>query len=154
MSWSYNATDLGTDTGSGRLNSVRYLVGDTQTSDEQVQDEEIVFALAQTSDNVYNAAAFVANTIASKYSRLVTTKLDGALSSNYSELAKSYRILATELKTLGQRYNSAGLGFFVGGVLISEVDAVRSNTNRISSSFRMDRFRFPGGNYEADYVEE
>tara|TARA_R110000851_G_scaffold1876_2_gene7353 strand:- start:636 stop:1100 length:465 start_codon:yes stop_codon:yes gene_type:complete len=154
MTWSYDATDLDTETSSGRLNSVRYLVGDTQTSDEQVQNEEVVFALAQTSNNVYNAAAFVANTIASKYSRLVTTKLDGALSSNYSELSKSYRILATELKTLGQRYNSAGLGFFVGGILISDVDSVRGNTNRVPSSFRMDRFRFPGGNYEADYVEE
>ena len=41
MTWSYDATDLDTETNSGRLNSVRYLVGDTQTSDEQVQNEEV-----------------------------------------------------------------------------------------------------------------
>ena len=48
MAWSYDATDLGTSTASGRLNSVRLLVGDTDTNDQQVQNEEITFALAQT----------------------------------------------------------------------------------------------------------
>tara|TARA_R110000824_G_scaffold80100_2_gene201670 strand:- start:1690 stop:2154 length:465 start_codon:yes stop_codon:yes gene_type:complete len=154
MTWSYDATDLDTETDSGRLNSVRYLVGDTQSIDEQVQDEEIGFALAQTSNSVYNAAAFVASTIASKYSRLVTTQLDGALSADYSDLAKSYRILATELKGLGQKYSSSSLGMFTGGVLLSEINVVRSNTNRVSSSFRMDRFRIDTVQYESDYVEE
>ena len=49
MAWSYDATDLGTGTVSGRLNSVRLLVGDTDTNDQQVQNEEVIFALAQTS---------------------------------------------------------------------------------------------------------
>jgi len=54
--WSYSVTDLNTTTASGRLNSVRLLVGDTDTSDQLVQDEEINFALAQANDNVYYAA--------------------------------------------------------------------------------------------------
>ena len=48
MAWSYDATDLGTGTASGRLNSVRLLVGDTDTTDQQVQNEEIT--LCSSSD--------------------------------------------------------------------------------------------------------
>ncbi len=154
MSWSYDATDLNNGTASGRLNSVRYLVGDTNPTSEQVQDEEINFALVQTNDNIYNAGSFVASTIASKYSRLVDTKLDGSLESDYSTLAKSYRVLAGDLKSLGQKYGSSSLGVFFGGTLISGVDTVRGNSNRVPSSFRMDRFRFGTTGYESDYVEE
>ena len=154
MAWSYDATDLDTETASGRLNSVRYLVGDTNSTDEQVQNEEINFALVQTNNNIYNAGAFVASTIASKYSRLVSTQLDGALEADYSNLAQGYRILSADLKALGQKYDSSSLGIFYGGVRISDIDAVRSDTNRVPSSFRMDRFRFPTTELESDYVEE
>ena len=37
MSWSYDATNLTTNTDAGRLNSVRLLLGDTDTSDQQLQ---------------------------------------------------------------------------------------------------------------------
>ena len=62
MAWSYETTDLGTATASGRLNAVRLLVGDTDITDPQVQDEEILFALAQEGNNVYYAASWVAQT--------------------------------------------------------------------------------------------
>jgi hypothetical protein len=48
MTWSYNPSNLGTDTATAeRLNVVRYLVGDTDVDDQQVQDEEITFALSR-----------------------------------------------------------------------------------------------------------
>jgi len=88
MAWTYNAADLNTTTPSGRLNTVRLLVGDTDTTDQQVQNEEITFSLAENNDNTYLSAAWIARAISSKYARLVTTKLDGALSADYSDLAK------------------------------------------------------------------
>ena len=45
MAWSYDPTDLNTTTASGRLNTVRLLVGDTDTTDQQVQNEEVTFSL-------------------------------------------------------------------------------------------------------------
>jgi len=86
MAWSYSAADLSNTTSSGRLNTVRLLVGDTDTTDQQVQNEEINFSLAENNDNTYLSASWIARVISSKYARLVTTKLDGALSSNYSDL--------------------------------------------------------------------
>lgn len=151
MSWSYDETDLDTETSTGRLNSVRFLVGDTITTDQQVQDEEIQFALVQTGNNTYNAASFVANTIASKYSRLVTTELDGVLKSEYGGLSKNYKTLANSLKSLGQKFSGSSLGVASGGLLISAINTVRENTNRVPSSFTMDRFRYPNLTGNSDY---
>ena len=116
MAWTYDPTDLNTTTATGRLNSVRLLVGDTATLDQQVQDEEITFALSQAGDNAYSAAAFVCGLIAAKYSRLVTTQLDGALMAEYSDRVKHYRMLYTQMKELDKRYSGRALGVSAGGV--------------------------------------
>ena len=51
MAWSYNPAQLGTSTAAERINSVRLLLGDTDTADQQVQNEEITFGLSQTGDS-------------------------------------------------------------------------------------------------------
>jgi hypothetical protein len=142
MAWSYDVTDLDTSTASGRLNTVRLLIGDTDTNDQQVQNEEIAFALSESGDNVYYAAAWAARAISSKYSRLVTTKLDGALSSEYSDLAKQYKTLSDDLEYQGKT-SGAVIGVLAGGITKSSIQAVRANTNRIEGSFRRDRFKNP-----------
>lgn len=116
MAWTYDATDLTTTTAGGRLNSVRLLVGDTVTLDPQIQDEEITFALAQTGDNIYNAAYFVARLLVSKYSRLVDTQLDGALEAKYSDRIKHYNLLALQINELGKKAGGRSLGISAGGI--------------------------------------
>ena len=150
MSWSYDATDLDTSTTSGRLNSVRLLIGDTDVTDQQVQNEEITFALTESNNNIYAAASWAARTIASKYSRRVNTQLDGALSADYSDLAEQYYKLAEDLEYRGKT-NGATLGVAAGGLTISDINAVRSNTNRVEGSFRRDRFRNPPGYESPEY---
>jgi len=97
LSWSYDPTNLDTATVAGRLNTVRLLVGDTDTNDQQVQNEEVIFALTESGNNVYSAAGWAARTIASQYSRRVNTTLDGALKADYSDLATQYFKLAEDL---------------------------------------------------------
>lgn len=150
MAWSYDPTDLDTTTASGRLNSVRLLVGDTETLDQQVQNEEVTFALSENGDNVYLSASWVARAIASKYSRRVTTQLDGALSANYSDLSKQYMQLADQLEYQGKT-SGASIGILAGGITKSGIEAVRSNTNRIEGSFRRDRFRNPPSYQTPEY---
>lgn len=154
MSWSYDASSLGTSTAGERLNTVRFLVGDNDTTDQQVQDEEITFALTQTGDNVYYAASFMADTIAAKYSRRVTTKLDGALSAEYSDLAKHYRTLSASLRQQGQKYSGTALGVSFGGIRSTDINSVRDDTTRVEATFRRDRFRFPKDPYVSDYEAE
>jgi hypothetical protein len=142
MAWSYDGSDLGTSTTSGRLNSVRLLLGDTDTNDQQVQNEEVIFALGQSGNNIYYAAAWCARTIASQYARKVNTSLDGALSADYSDLSKQYTALADNLEYQGKKAG-ATIGVLAGGISKTTVDAVRSNTDRIKPSFRRDGFRNP-----------
>jgi hypothetical protein len=142
LSWSYDPTDLDTTTSSGRLNTVRLLLGDTDTNDQQVQNEEVTFALAQTNDSVYFAAAWLARTVAAQYARKVNTQLDGALSADYSDLQKQYINLAEALEYQGKK-SGAVLGVVAGGITKSGINTVRDNTNRVEGSFRRDRFRNP-----------
>jgi hypothetical protein len=142
MTWTYDPTNLGTSTLAERLDTVRFLVGDTDTLDQQVQDEEIAFALEENNNNVYTSAAWVARAIASKYARRVTTQLDGALQANYSDLSKQYMQLADQLEYQGKT-NGAAVGVLAGGITKSGIKAVRANTDRIEGSFRRDRFKNP-----------
>jgi hypothetical protein len=150
MAWSYDPTDLDTATSSGRLNTVRLLVGDTETVDQQVQNEEITFGLSENGDNVYYAGAWVARAIASKYSRKVNTSLDGALKADYSDLAKQYKALADDLEYQGKT-SGAAIGVLAGGITKSGIEAVRANTNRLEGSFRRDRFNNPPSYQTPEY---
>lgn len=154
MAWSYDETDLGTTTASGRLNSVRLLLGDTNTNDQQVQNEEITFALAQSNNNIYYTASWCARTVSAQYARKVNTSLDGSLSADYSDLSKQYLSLAENLEYQGKKAGAV-VGIKAGGISKTTVDGVRANTDRIAPSFRRDRFRNPpsysGDEYGSDF---
>jgi hypothetical protein len=150
MAWSYDPTDLNTTTASGRLNTVRLLVGDTDTTDQQVQNEEVTFSLTENGNNVYYSGAWVARAIASKYSRKVNTELSGALKADYSDLVTHYNSLADNLEYQGKT-SGASVGVLAGGITKSTVEAVRQNTNRIEGSFRRDRFKNPPSYQTPEY---
>lgn len=149
MAFSYDETNLSTDTAAGRLNAVRLLVGDTDTSDQQVQNEEIIFGLAQNGDNVYYTASWIARSIAAKYARLVDTDLDGQLSEKYSQLQSHYKGLSDTLEYQGKT-TSGGLGFAAGGLSRARMKAVKSNTDRTGSRIQRDQFRYEDSDYSGE----
>jgi hypothetical protein len=151
LSWSYNPSDLGTTTASGRLNSVRLLIGDTDTNEQIMQDEEITFSLAQTNNNVYYAGSWACHMIASKYSRLVDLKIEGSLS-RYSELAKQYITMSDHLNDLGKRTNGKSLGVSAGGISVADMTSVQADTDNVDPSFTVQQFdNKRAGMYTPDY---
>lgn len=140
MSWSYSAADLNTTTSAGRINTVRLLVGDTDTTDQLVQNEEITFALSQTGDNVYYAAVWTCRAIAAKFSRMVTTTLDGALSANYSDRAKQYTQLAIQIEAQGKKTSGKALGISAGGISVAAMDLANATTDRVTPAFGVTQF--------------
>lgn len=150
MAWSYEEYDLNTTTASGRLNTVRLLVGDTDIVDQQVQNEEVDFALSERGNNVYFAGAWIARSLSAKYSRKVDTQLDGALSAKYSDLSAHYKTMADSLEYQGKT-SGASVGILAGGVTHSGINTVRANTNRIEGSFRRDRFKNPPSYQTPEY---
>lgn len=149
MAFSYDETNLNTDTATGRINAVRLLIGDTDANDPQTQDEEIVFGLAQNGDNVYLTASWVARSIAAKYARLVDTDLDGQLSEKYSQLQTHYKGLSDTLEYQGKT-TSGGLGFVAGGLSRARMKAVESNTDRKGSRIKRDQFRYEDNDYSGE----
>jgi len=140
MAWSYDERNLNTTDALGRLNATRFLIGDTNEDDQQVQDEEVAFALAQANNNTYFAGAFLCRTIAAKYSRNVDVEIDGALKESSSKLQAHYLELAEALEYQAQKTGGV-LGIKAGGIIKSTVDNVRENTNRVTPSFNKDQFK-------------
>lgn len=139
MTYTYGQNP-GTTTPSRRKDSVRWLVGDTDDSDPQVQDEEIEFALGEAGDNVYRAAAITARAIAGKYSRLVDTTVDETgLRARYDQRQKSYHDLAAKLEEQSKKYgSSAGLGVpAAGGISRDDVESARTDADRVKPVFRV-----------------
>jgi hypothetical protein len=151
MAFSYDDADLVTTTDSGRLNSTRLLLGDTNSLEPQVQDTEVVFSLGQNGNNVYLAAAWLARVVSMKYAREVDIDLDGVLSVSNSQTSKAYSDLAKDLeyqaKVAGSRMGVSG-----GGLTKTSIAAVRANTNRVEPTFRRDQFWNPPG-YDSKTVD-
>ena len=140
MAWTYDETDLDKSTSSGRLNVVRLLVGDTNTLDQLLKDEEINFALSESNNNVYFAGAWAASTISAQYARRVDTKLDGALSADYSSLAKQYKALSNDLREQGQKYSMTGASVLAGGISNAAIKAAQSLSDRPAAAFAKGQF--------------
>ena len=151
MAFTYDDTDLTTDTPSGRLNATRLLLGDTNSGDPQVQDAEVNFALGQNGDNVYFAAAWLARVVASKYAREVYTELDGQLSADFSQMAEAYTKLADRLEYQAKT-SGAKLGVYAGGISKVAVGLARVLPDRVKPSFRMDQFHNPP-NQDSGFIE-
>jgi len=128
MSWTYDDSELDTETEEGRKNVVRFLVGDTNENDQQVSDEEVDFSLSET-NNVYSAASYIAKNIAALYARRVTQEVDRTLRVRYSDIQEHYYRLSKELEDSARKYSSQwGVAF--GGTNTQTMKTVRSNPLR------------------------
>lgn len=98
MAWTYSG-----DPSSSMRDAIRFLVGDTDTDDQLLNDAEIAFCISQADSALYQAAHDSAYAIASKFSRMATSKSVGDMSLSYADRAKAYFDLANELLELGAR---------------------------------------------------
>jgi len=128
VTWTY------TDPSDGPKDAVRFIVGDIDTDDQLVSDEEIFFLLDEFSD-VYVTAASVAEAIAAQFAREITHSGDG-LSFSGSDLHKHYMDLAERLRQLAKRRKRAGAGPYVGGISWAEREAADKDSDKIPTAFR------------------
>lgn len=96
MAWTY-----GEDPAGDPIDAVRFLAGDTQPTDQLVQDEEVEFALATNGDNVYFAAADVCEGLASRFARSVSLSVEG-LSAQFSDRSRRFSERAVELRKMAR----------------------------------------------------
>lgn len=109
-----------TSPGTSRKDAVRFLVGDTDTTEQFLQDEEIQWLLETwPNKSDYGVAAKVAEAIAAKLSREVTVSADGETVA-IGELQQRYITLAEQLREQDNESNVGADSLYVGGMLIGE----------------------------------
>jgi hypothetical protein len=126
MTWTYNGAP-DTTTVSGRRDAVRRLVKDIDNSvRELVSDEEIAFALGQYGNNIYRAAAFVCDWLATGQgsSKSVGDLSISGLDENYTALSRRYVMLADQR-----------VAPYAGGISEADMETQESDTDRVPPAF-------------------
>jgi len=129
MSWSYN-TNLTAD-----KDKVRLLIGDTDTDDQQLSNEELV-ALISLTGSVTSAAIRAARALSAKYARQAD-KWVGDLKILASQKSKAYSALAEELEDMGSTFGGSRTHQqpFAGGISVAAKAAIQADTDAITPSF-------------------
>lgn len=140
MTWTYSGNPSASD-----RDAVRFHVGDTDTTDQLVTDEEIAYALTQQ-PSIELAAALICDAIAAKFTREADRRV-GDVSLSASQQAEAYRTKARDLRTSG--YSLALPSF--GGRSISEKETLDSDSDAVQPSFRVGQDDHPGIPSERQY---
>lgn len=113
MTWTYDPT-LDTD-----LDKVRFLIGDTDTTSQQLSNEEITFLLADRENNVDQTAIYALDGIIAKYSRKVNVTV-GDVQVQYASMMSQFESVRKRLMA-----RSAKTGIYVGGMVDSNGEEVK-----------------------------
>lgn len=133
MTWTYTSTD---PSGTTR-DQVRTYIGDTDTTDQLLTDEQIAFALTE-GGTVSLAAAIAADWIAATFARKADKSV-GDLSISYSQTAQQFSKLADRLRSESSRIS---LPYF-GGISQSAKDTREADTDRVKPAFTVDMLDNP-----------
>lgn len=110
---------------------VRFLIGDTDSTEWLLQDEEIVYLLSLYNNAALNAAIRAVETIMSKFSRLADESA-GSVSVSFSQRSKSYREM---LGTLRTRIATDDMTPLAGGISHAQKQTTVANNDRIQPDF-------------------
>lgn len=145
MTWSYD-TALTAD-----KDKVRAFIGDTNTSDQLLSDEEISFFLTQ-SDNIYGASAKACRAIAARFARLTDTEVEG-VSDRLSQMVRHYNDLASSYDRDSVKSGSSIMPI-VTGISYGEMRLVDADTDRVVPAFKMSQFNNPPVRKAGEVIDE
>lgn len=97
MTWTY------VDPNNNARDKVRFLIGDTDSTEPLLSDEEIAFTISEAGGSVYQGGHDACYAIAAKFSRMAQSKSVGDLSISYADRAAAYAMQAMRLLELGAR---------------------------------------------------
>ena len=139
MAWSYSG-----DPDSSALDAIRFLIGDTDTNDQLLANEEISWTNSQitgsttSTDSLYTVAYRCMITIASKFSRLADQAV-GDMRVSMSQKAKGAREQAKELKRLAESEGGTPTPY-AGGITVSDKEIDLDNSDLVKPYFRSGQF--------------
>lgn len=123
--WTYSHSP-----GSSPKDSVRFLIGDIDDEDKQVDDCEIQFVLSEDG-SIYEAAYQLCLMLAAYYARQVD-ETTGKTTKGYSTRSQHYADLATKYK---ERRGGRPVSPFFGGSGIGAKETVENDNDRVQPFF-------------------
>lgn len=131
MTWSYDGDPANSD-----LDAVRREIGDTNTNDQLLSNEEVNFALDQEGDSITAASARCCEWLMREYAKQAD-KTIGQLNIMLSQKSARYEAMATKLRKKGIK---SALAPYVGGLSETERDTDEDDTDLIQPIFTKDIF--------------
>ena len=115
--------------------AVRFLIGDTDSTDQQVSDEEILFLLDFEAQDIYDAASQCCSALASTYARL-SDKQVGDLRITLSNQSKAYADNAQRLHDRAVHNAALASAPFNASQSSAEVQNANDDTDRVPPPFQ------------------
>ena len=128
MTWSYGSDPLNSD-----LDAVRFLIGDTDSSDQLIQDEEIQYLLNSYSPQF--AAYYATRSIAAKFARLcreATGDIEVYAHQKFDQYSKLAKAMSADL----QAGRPIDFTIYSGGIKHSVMDNYEEDTDRNAPPFK------------------
>ena len=145
MTWTYSGDPAGSD-----RDKVRFLVFDTDTNEQLLNDEEIAWVLTQAT-NIFMAAASCAEAIAAKFAKDINRSVVG-ISAQPSSRAGFYLELADKLRAQASTTTTHG-SIFAGGLTISGKNTLDANADDVQPGFKKGQFDWDGASGGADWTD-
>ena len=139
MAWTYDPAVLD-GTPIGLRNQVRLRIGDTNTAWQLLQDEEIDYYLALNADDVINTSIATSRAILGKFARQADLWM-GHTRVDRTKFFDHYKELIGELEL--ESTGTVGFDIYVGGISVSEKDALDANSDAIQPAFSIGKDDYP-----------
>jgi len=123
MTWTYSG-----DPSDSTRDAVRFLIGDTDTTDQLITDEEVDY-LVELHGTLSRASSEAARSIAAKFARLMNRSI-GGLSADFSQKYRHYMELAESLITAEEAFPVSP---FISGYRRDAKEARELDTDREST---------------------
>lgn len=135
MAWTYTGNPA-----SSAKDAVRFTIADTKSEDAYVTDEEILWALSQTGQNISAASAIIARALSAQFSTLSDEEI-GPLKFKYAERAKNYEKIATRLESQSASSQVNLSGVYGGGIEVADKLQNQQDTSLVQPRFYRDEFK-------------
>ena len=131
--WTYSHDPSASD-----LDAVRFNVGDTNSEDKLLDDNEILYALAEEG-TVRQASISCLQNLITVYARQV----DGSVGKGSKALSQRVESFNTSLDRLLEKQSMSALNVFAGGLTRSGKETVQADTDRVRPVFTKDMMDNP-----------
>lgn len=140
MTWTYSGNPAASN-----LDALRFTIGDTNSADQQMSDEEMLY-LISAHGSVRAAAIAACDALVAKHATGGTgvDKTVGDLSISGSQRAASFAALRDRLI----RQSALAAAPMAGGISVADKVATEDDTDRTSPSFRRGQFDAPGNSFD------